>query len=560
MIENARQTIDKKKHIYKYSVNDINHIKVKDKNNPDITYDTNVSFITWMPPEMFDKNDINNYGYSTKLTLNLTAFMTNGNDKKLIQEPFLPHGAWGYIAKEFITDGVFFQDAMDLYGKTPPGERIGDHISDDKKKFVLEEDQIAPDNVYPNKNYQLYTNKLPGHHYEKNVKNIVNKDRPLEKLVEKSMRNYNIYLNNKILYDNFFNWKFNQLWTTQFFHYPMFSLYINYGYNGSFSSSYEQQYGNYLVHRDDNRNIIETNLPHNDINITIKKMIKENNEEKRVHYPTKISNFVVQHDCRMKFQDALEMIKICREKLNKQYIYLYDNQRHLEKISFEEFLVRNFVNSLIDQNIIQNNEKEDVVKNFTSKKQEIYNKISNTLQNNNDLKKEVLNELSQIERIEQQQQHQQKTFAKKLKIEPEDLWHNQKHKKFNDMLKKIIINNTLGISVKEFNNILKEKFDAKNNAEIMNILSTKHKALKQAIDNYKELKYDPYGYMQKLEQEYGQHRIQEFKDRKINDIYKNKTDFLKNIKNIKSKIDTKAPKRLKNTKAIVKANKKNKQI
>ena len=135
-----------------------------------------------------------------------------------------------------------------------------------------------------------------------------------------------------------------------------------------------------------------------------------------------------------------------------------------------------------------------------------------------------------------------------------------KNFKFNDMLKKIIINNTLGISVKEFNEILKEKFNAKNNEEKIKILSEKSKEIKKAIKEFKDFKYDPYGYMQKLEQEYGQHRIQEFKDRKINDIYKNKTDFLKNIKNIKSKIDTKAPKRLKNTKAIVKANKKNKQI
>ena len=124
-------------------------------------------------------------------------------------------------------------------------------------------------------------------------------------------------------------------------------------------------------------------------------------------------------------------------------------------------------------------------------------------------------------------------------------------------MKKIIINNTLGISVKEFNEILKEKFNAKNNEEKIKILSEKSKEIKKAIKEFKDFKYDPYGHVQKLEREYGQHRIQEFKDRKINDIYKNKTDFLKNIKNIKSKIDTKAPKRLKNTKTTIKANNKN---
>ena len=132
-----------------------------------------------------------------------------------------------------------------------------------------------------------------------------------------------------------------------------------------------------------------------------------------------------------------------------------------------------------------------------------------------------------------------------------------KNFKFNNLLKKIIINNTLGISVKEFNEILKETFNAKNDEEKIKILSEKSKEIKKAIKEFKDFKYDPYGHMQKLEQEYGQHRIQEFKDRKINDIYKDKTDFLKNIKNIKSKIDTKAPKRLKNTKTTIKANNKN---
>ena len=167
------------------------------------------------------------------------------------------------------------------------------------------------------------------------------------------------------------------------------------------------------------------------------------------------------------------------------------------------------------------------------------------------------NSTKKIEQFEQIEKQQKKALAKKLKIEPEDLWHNQKHKKFNDLMKKIIINNTLGISVKEFNEILKEKFNAKNNEEKIKILSEKSKEIKKAIKEFKDFKYDPYGHVQKLEREYGQHRIQEFKDRKINDIYKNKTDFLKNIKNIKSKIDTKAPKRLKNTKTTIKANNKN---
>ena len=173
---------------------------------------------------------------------------------------------------------------------------------------------------------------------------------------------------------------------------------------------------------------------------------------------------------------------------------------------------------------------------------------------------EQLNYLINYENKKKKEVEQQKSFAKKLKIEPEDLWHNQKHKKFNDMLQKIIINNTLGISVKEFNEVLEEKFNAKTDLEKMSILENKSKLLKEEINNYKEFKYDPYGHLSKLEKKIGQMMMNKFRTRKIKDIYKNKINKKIDYLRVKSKIGTSNKKKLKNTAQINMAKRQNKQI
>ena len=102
-----------------------------------------------------------------------------------------------------------------------------------------------------------------------------------------------------------------------------------------------------------------------------------------------------------------------------------------------------------------------------------------------DNKAEQLNYLITHEKEIKEEIQKQKALAKKLNINTADLWVCKTDKNFDAMLNKIIINNTLGISIKEFNKILEEKFEAKTNEAKIAILTGKKEELKQKIQQLK---------------------------------------------------------------------------
>ena len=112
---------------------------------------------------------------------------------------------------------------------------------------------------------------------------------------------------------------------------------------------------------------------------------------------------------------------------------------------------------------------------------------------------------------------------KELQNKIEELYAKNCNKtfKFDNFLKKVIKNNKLKISLEELKEIFQDSFNATSRLEQMFILTEKSEELKQAIQNYKDFIDDPYGYTQKLEKTYGQMRREEFRTKKITDIYKN---------------------------------------
>ena len=335
------ETTDKNNKVFKnfiYKVADVNEVVVQDKNDPNKTYKTKVSFISWYPCDSehpFNKTKIDTEGRSS--ISNITCFTTN-SDGEIMQRPFFVNNAFGYVLKEFTTDGVFMADSMSSHGRTPPGKRIKDHILKKKQCYteistLKSKEQIAKG------------------HYEQNPKNLTEHDNPVFKLIEKTMR----YATSKSKYRNK-----DCIVKHEGCILPQGSP----GIQKTTSSPHDQfcMSGHYIYDEPNQKCYMQ----HNDLNLVGE---------------SKISNLIIGKDINVSNKEALDIVDVCTKIFDKDYIYLLDKDNKIKKISLDLFLKKNFLNFLHLDNTkkiiylnslnLDDAQQKELIDNFITKKNEI---------------------------------------------------------------------------------------------------------------------------------------------------------------------------------------------